>query len=148
AEKEALVERIPSSQNPENWSELIGIQFFDLSLLEAKAIKSIEDFAKGLQKITINAYPNSKVSWRYIEKNQNDIIYEWVLHEPYKNIPLQHEIARIFLSQSGFHRIGYTRKGQEMNSSEREEWVKSLRQANIVKIDEAGKIQGLSLAVK
>lgn len=137
-EKEGIIECIPSNQQIANWSELICIQYFDTSCMKRKAINSIEDAIELLRATTLASYPGNKVTWRQIEKNKSDAIYEWILHKPFKNIPPQHEVARIFLTNTGLHRIGFTRKNKEMSSEERDRYIKSLcASVSVVSIEEA-----------
>lgn len=143
-ESQGLVERIPVNQTKENWSELIAIQYFN------KYVSSIDNLINALKKETINAYPGNKVTWKILEKNHSDIIYEWILHKPYKNIPAQHEIVRLFLNETGVHRIGFTHKYDEIKPEEKGKWLNLLRESvSILKMDEAqNNIQNLSLAYK
>ncbi len=131
-EKEGLIERIPSNQSPENWSELICIQYYDRSLWNKEIPESIENIVNRVRDQTRCAYLGNKVTWKIIEKNKNDIIYEWILHEPHVNTPAQHEIARFFLTETGCHRVGFTRKNIQMSVDEREKWIKLLKEAVII----------------
>jgi len=147
SENSGMVERIPAGQSIENWSELICIQYqkFD----NAKGL-CIEDLVNEFRKNTLNSYPGNKVSWKIIDNSANAIIYEWILHKPYKDIPPQHEIARIFLTKNGeFHRIGFTRQHTVMTEEERNKWIKSLREStNVVPWEQAAADDGLSMVNK
>lgn len=149
-EKDGCIEYIPTVQTPENWSELIAIQYKDLSaLFKGNNIWSLEEILSLLKKTTQNYYPGAKVTWNIIEKNKNSIIYEWILHKPYKKVPPQHEIARAFLTETGFHRIGFTRRNREMTPDEQNKWIKLFREsAMVVSLEEAIHNKGLSMADK
>ena len=147
AEKEGIVELIPSKQNAANWSQLIAIQYYDKSAMNPKTTKSIAASVKAIRDTTIAAYPGNKVTWNIIEKNENDIIYEWILHNAYKNSPPQHEISRAFMTKKGFHRIGLTCKHREMTKDERENWLRSLRDSVSIKSNEEGKKTPYSLSI-
>lgn len=142
--KEAgLIERIPKNQTVDNWNELIAIQYF--TNIE-KSPFSLNTIIDTLKKTTINAYPGSQVTWRLIEKNKSDFTYEWILHTPYKDIPIQHEIARGFLIENKYHRIGYTRRYKEMDQTEKNTWLKALKESVAVETMEKAKdLPGLSL---
>lgn len=146
SKKEGVIECIPVSQEVENWSELISIQYKDRADINREAARSIEAAVDCLRKTTVAAYPGNKVTWTILEKNKSDILYEWILHESYQNIPPQHELARAFLTEQGLHRVGFVRQNREMSAEEREKWIKSLRKSAVVSIEEASKTpQGLSL---
>ena len=149
-EKKCIVERIPLDQTNSNWSELIAIQYADKENLIMKGCIFIEDCIDLIREQTINSHPGKKVTWRIIDKCKTNIIYEWILHEQYKDIPPQHEIARAFLTEKGFHRIGFTRKNNEMNLDEREKWIELLRESvSVVSMEEARNIpHGLSMVDK
>jgi hypothetical protein len=146
-EKEGMIEYIPSDQQIANWSELICIQYFDKSSMKRKASNSIEDTMELFRESTLASNAGNKVTWRLIEKNKSDAIYEWILHKSFKNIPPEHEVARAFLTDTGLHRIGFTRKNKEMSPEERERCIKSLRDSvSVVSIEEAkSTTQGLSI---
>jgi hypothetical protein len=126
-EKEGVVERIPRTQTMQNWEELLAIQYFDGRSLDRQVITSAEYFVDCIKKEVLAAYPGSKVTWRIIENNKNDILYEWILHQPYKAIPPQHEIARAVLTKKGLHRIGWTHKNSEVGMFERTKWINLLK---------------------
>jgi len=148
--KEGLVERIPVNQSVKDWVELICIQYHDRSQWDDGTIAyPIEEIMKRLEKVTIGSYPGNKVTWRILEKSETAVIYEWILHKPYKDVPSQHEIAHGFLTEHGFHRIGITCKNREMTSEERERWMELLRESVVViPVEEAKTVQGLSLLNK
>ena len=84
-EKEGMIECIPPDQQIANWSELICIQYFDKSSIKNQASTSVHDIVELFRKSTLAAYPGNKVTWNLIEKNKSDVIYEWILHKPFKN---------------------------------------------------------------
>lgn len=149
-EKEGAVECIPSNQHIVNWSELIAIQYFDKSFMNQKATSSIEDAVDLIRETTIDSYPWNKVTWKIVEKNKSDLIYEWILHKPFKSVPPQHVVVRAFLTDTGFHSIGFTRRNKEMTSDERGKWIKTLRDSVfIVSLEEAKNMaNGLSIVNK
>jgi len=150
SKEKGLVERIPMNQTVENWSELIRVQFFDRSQwkkgLYQASFFSIPNVLERLRDATLERYPGSKVSWRIIERNKKDAIYEWILHKPHEDIPAQHEIARIFLTKTGLHSVGFTHKSSEMSADKKRKWVKLLQQsASVVPYKEAFYSEDLSL---
>lgn len=147
--KYGIIETIPVSQTVENWSDLICIQYFDSSEWDKKAKNSISYILDKLRKETFRSYPENTVTWKIIEKDKRSAIFEWILLKPYHNIPVQHEIARGFLTKTGFHRLGYTKKNKQMNSEEREKWIKLLKNnSSVVSFREAAYNEGLSMVDK
>ena len=147
-EKEGMVERIPLNQTANNWSELIGMQHYSISDWDKSLVISIKDIVDHMEKTTRSAYPGNKVTWRILEKNESDIIYEWILHKGYKNVPPQHEIVRAFLTKNCFHRIAFAKRYSEMSVVEREKWIKLLRESvTVVPIESAiNNSNGFSMA--
>lgn len=126
-EKEGLVEYIPFDQQITDWSELIWFQYFDKSLMKQEMSHSIEDTLSIIRETTLASYPGSKVIWEDIEKNKTDAIYEWILHESYKNIAPEHVISRTFLTSKGVYTIGFSLRNRGTNPVERERCIKLLR---------------------
>ena len=126
-EKAGIVERIPCSQTPRNWNELLAIQYFDGADWDKKTVNSVEYIVGKIQETTLAAYPGKKITWNIIEKNSQDLIYEWILHETHQDIPPQHEISRAILTKTGFHRIGITHKNTVMSSEVRSKWLSLLK---------------------
>ncbi len=147
-DEECLVERIPHDQDEKNWSELITIQYFSKAVINKEIRDSIERVVNQLKNVTLARYPKDTVVWRVIEKNKDDVLFEWILTKPYKNSRPQHEICRAFLTPTSFHRIGVTKKYKEMNQEERNQWIKALRESTeIISFEAALHFpQGLSLA--
>ena len=126
---EVIAEWIPSNQTEKNWSELIAIQYLGKSILNQKGRNSVEKMVDQIRKTTTSAYPGNKVTWKTIYKTKNAIIYEWILHNQYKDIPPQNEIALARLTENGFHRVGFTRKNCEMDVLEKEKWIKLFKES-------------------
>ena len=139
----ALALLIPINQTPENETESITIQY----LMDWKDIKSIEDAVDIIGESILSLYPKNTTTWKILEKNKTDIIYEWIVHKPYEHFPVQHEISRVFLTEQGFHRISFTHKHSVMSSAEKAKWVKSLRElSSVVSAKEAAAAtQGISI---
>ena len=132
------VEYIPSDQQIENWSEIICIQYREKSFFNKEFNSSLDAAMEMLRLETLKSYPGCKVTWNILDKNQSDVIFEWILHNQYKDVPPQHEIARAFITDKGFHRIGYTRQYREMNPDERNKWYTALKEsAVVVNLEEA-----------
>ncbi len=144
---ERIIESIPLFQTIETWSELICIQYADISTKDIKVRNNIKIILNLIKNEILLSYPNTKVTWRIIENNKKDAIYEWILHAPHNNIPPQHEISRAFLTKTGFHRVAFTRKNNEMNAEERDKWIQLLKEkSSLVSFPKAIHSNGLSMA--
>jgi hypothetical protein len=146
--KEGIIEAIPLNQTIQNWSELIAVQYMSSAEWDKSAC-TLEKVLEHVRKETLSAYPKDTVSWQIIEKSKEGIIYEWIMHKPYKNISVEHEVARAFLTPSGFHRVGFTRKNGPMSSEERAKWIQLLREnSSVVSFQDGGYIEGFSMVEK
>lgn len=146
---DGISENIPLNQTINNWSNLICIQYSDISTESEKVRNDIQFILDNLKNRTLSTYPEKQASWKIIEKTDKDALYEWTLYLPNENARPQHEIARAILSNTGFHRIGITKKNGIMSDLERQKWIKLLKEnSSIISLKEAEKLKGLSLANK
>jgi hypothetical protein len=143
--KEGIVERIPLDQTPQNWSELISIQYSEKSKSD-----SLESILGRMRDRTFATYADKRGTWQVIENNQQDCIYEWILHEPHEDGPPYHEIVRMFTTEFGIHRIGFTRQNAEIDTDEREKWIQLFKKStSLVSFEDAASASdGLSMADK
>jgi len=147
--KEGSIETIPLNQTIQDWSELICIQYIDTSEWKKNIDPTLDSVLDCVRKETLSSYPEKMVTWNIIEKNQDDVIYEWILHKSYKNNPPQHEISRAFLTKRGLHRVGFTRKNGQMSLEEREKWVNLLKEnSSVVSFQEGRLSPALSMVEK
>lgn len=144
--KEGLVESIPNDQTEQNWTDLIAIQY--IGNVTKKNVPSLDVWINGMRSSFILAHPGKKVTWKVIEKHNSDFIYEWALHEAYGSVAPQHEVARLFITESGTYRAGFTRKNSEMSPEEKEKLIKLLKENTaIVSYSAAGRdAEAFSLA--
>lgn len=148
---QGLVERIPKTQNNQDWSELITVQFFHKSLLpERRAANIMTRALDRIRESALCSHPESMVTWNIIEKNKNDSIYEEILHTPHKDSLPYHKVTRCFLTDTGFHSISFTHKATKMSADERTTWIRLLKEsASVVPLKEAAHtVSGLSMADK
>ena len=146
---EGIIERIPLNQTINKWSDLICMQYFDISTKNEKARNDIQVILDNLKKVILSRYPKKQTTWKIIEKTKKDVIYEWILHKPYQTIRPQHEIVRAILTNTSVHLIGFTKKNEIMSGEEREKWINLLKEnISIISFQEGIKSKGLSLANK
>ncbi len=147
-DQEGVVECIPVNQTLQNWTELLCIQYANRASFEKGKNFCIENIVNKIRDTCLSSYPQNTITWKFIEKNKNAIIYEWVLDKQHNDIPPQHEIARAFLTETGFHRIGITYKNKQFNLSEKEKWIGLLKETAIIPLEKASTYKGLSLVDK
>ncbi len=148
-EKQGIVESIPKDQTYQNWSELITIQFFHKSLLaDARADNLMDRLLDLTREAALRTYPDSKMTWKIIEKHNDDSIYEEILSTPHKDSLPFHEISRCFLTKTGFHCIGFRHQNAKMSSDEKEKRIELLKEfTSVTSLEEAAHtLAGLSLA--
>jgi hypothetical protein len=129
--KDGVVEYVPVGQNGENWKEIITIKYNDGLKLPTNS-KNIEAYLNNIRKLIFDRYPKGNISWNTIEVSNDQILYEWVIHEPYKNIRPQHSIHKEIFTNNGQNCAVITQAGGEMSSSDREKWIKVLNESTEV----------------
>ncbi len=146
-QKDALVEYVPVGQNGENWQEIITIMYKDrlglgIGLNDAYTVTST------VRKYLLETYPENKITWNMIESSKNENLYEWILHEPYKNSRIQHNMTKQILTKLGSHCIIITKKDAPMTALERENWIKVLKESTqVLPFEKAGRTSlAISLA--
>lgn len=119
-----LVERIPINQDATKWSQKIGNEIY--REINKKKV-SIDQVADIIKTDLANHYPaGTTITWTILRKNASELLYEYVLNSKLKDIPSCHEIARVFLTNEGMYRVGYTRRFNEMSKNERAKWIEVL----------------------
>jgi len=147
--EEGMIELIPLDQDVTNWSDLIGIQIYDRSLWnkgeEATLIDVLDHFMTTLKE----ANKGRKFSWKILQSNKRAAIYEWCVKEKDSDKIIETEIARAFLTDKFFHRIGFTKKDKRISFEEKEKWIKALREnVSVVPYEKAVESIGLSVVEK
>lgn len=139
------VSQLPIAQKD---PDAIEIEFHALKSLDKKSAHSIEKIVERVQKTIYSDFKKNNVQWKIIENRPNDIIYEWISSKPSKKMPPQHQIARSFLTHTGWHQIVVTHPNGEMSPADREKWINTLKEsASVAPYDEAAKTtQSLSMA--
>lgn len=142
--KKAVLEYIPSDQSPENWKDLLAIEY-----ISNPPDGTIEVVIKQLQNLFSAGFQTNPLRWNVIEKDKKSCIYESVWTVPQKGLTI-HEISRAFLSETGFHRIVIMSKQGEMSPAKRDCWLTAIRESvSLVRIQEALSSPGtISLADK
>jgi hypothetical protein len=145
--KQGIIESIPLDQTVQNWTDLICIAYYSKSVFSnKKVVQSVDAWVNKIRSIALSGYPDDIATWKIIEKNENDVIYESILHKTYSSMPAQSEIARAFLTDSGAHRVGFTKKNALMSTEEKKKWIKILKEnTSVVPFDGHSKPMELSM---
>lgn len=150
SEKMIDIHLLPSDQSYLEWSDMMYIQYFDLSLFELaeEKEKTIENVSNILFEQGKFLFPTAKPSIKMIEKNINDATYEIIVDNECEILP-KHDLIRIFLSKTAVHRIGFSKNDSQMTTEEREENLKLLKEnASIIPYEKAINEPGLSIVNK
>lgn len=119
-----LAEFVPQDESIENWSRLLTIQF-----IEQQGLSPVDSMTQ-LRAAMQSRCPGS--SWKIIQQDSTSVLYEWSIAGCGSN-PDQHEIARMLKGNDGIQRIAFTRKGAELEPSERDLWIKTFSEAYVIK---------------
>jgi hypothetical protein len=119
-----LAEFVPPDESIDNWSRLLTIQF-----IEQKGVSPgvVMDQLRTAMQVRCPDSP-----WQVIQQDSTSVLYEWSIAHCGSN-PDEHEIARLLKGNDGIQRVAFTQKGLELASAEREQWVKILSDAYVVK---------------
>ncbi|MDP1835562.1 MAG: hypothetical protein Q8K75_06480 [Chlamydiales bacterium] len=120
----AIAEFIPANQGVDDWKHLICLQRFEIVGNTADAMKQV---MSTIENETLKKYPGSEVTFNILKCQVSDVLYEWKLHKDYEDIPTQHEVARLFLTDGYLYRIGVTKRYLYMDDSERNGWIEKLQ---------------------
>lgn len=143
----AIVEKVPVGQTVEDWTDLICIQYINFSAYEdTESYQSVDHMIDTLYTRSYRNYPSEINTWKLIEKSENEFIYETILHEEYNNVPMQHDISRLILTDYGTQRIAYTKKNSLMTPDERDMWIDILKNnAQLVPFEDFKKSDEISM---
>jgi hypothetical protein len=121
---QTIAEFVPPGESIGNWSRLLTIQF-----IEQKGVSPLVVMDQ-LRAAMQNRCPGSP--WQIIQQDPTSVLYEWSIARCGSN-PDQHEIARLLKGNDGIQRIAFAQKGADLPPSEREQWLKILSEAYVVK---------------
>ena len=119
-----ITEWVPMGETVESWSKM----FTSLNLAKTD-LPSAEDSMKLLRDRMAKRCPN--VIWNVIEKNKQDILFEWRIENCSGNAD-QHNLQKILDGKWNQFHLMYVRKVKELPADEREQWLKGLRTSKIL----------------
>ncbi len=145
---EGRVECCPFDQDVKKITDRIRIHYRAREVFNSNMGRDGDKVLDYVQEEVIPCSEKAQVTWAVIEENENDVLYEWILHKRHHKLPEKHEIARSFLTEAGFHTVGVVRKNGEMSSDERTKAINLLKgSARVVSYEEASShCESLSLA--
>jgi len=119
-----IKEFIPASETISDWSRMVTIQFLE------REQRSPSVLMQDLEARMRARCPSAK--WAVISQDATSITYEWALSGcPGQSD--QHEMARLLKGNDGVHRVAYVRKVPQLDSSDRDTWLKALANAYVEK---------------
>jgi hypothetical protein len=122
-----IIELIREGDDIKNWKELVTVQNF-VPPIEAK---TPEEFYRKIKSLSDTDCPKL-FTWKVIANDRNSILYERQA-KPCKNYTNEHEIVKVIYGKSNIFRISYSVKTYQMSAKQREEWMRKLSQAKIVR---------------
>jgi len=124
---EYVLEFVPLSETVNNWSQLVTILFVSNEILNTNsktALTVVQSFKKSMNKIYGDQF-KSNTFWA----TEND-----VLCENFMPNPSEYEIARLIKTSKGIYRLSYTTRGSYRDEKTKEKWLKSIREARLIKL--------------
>ena len=118
-----IIELVPKNENINNWTKLITIQSF--GKLE-NPIQYMNALKEDMQKSCKNT------KWSILESKKSSVLYEWGI-DKCKPHDTQQEIAILIQGIDRLHRVAYTEKTKVIDDKTRNEWIKSLSEAYLMK---------------
>jgi hypothetical protein len=121
---QTIAEFVPRDESVDNWSQLLTIQF-----IEQRGVSPLMVMDQLKSKMQSRC-PGSM--WRIIQQDSLSVLYEWSIASCGGN-PDQHEIARLLKGNDGIQRVAIATKSADFSPSDREQWVRVLFEAYVVK---------------
>ncbi|MDP1835561.1 MAG: hypothetical protein Q8K75_06475 [Chlamydiales bacterium] len=122
-QKQVIAEYIPVEQDVDHWTDLISLQRIDIK----GSTDTMKHIVSTVESETLKKYPGSNTTFNVLKCGKSDALYEWKLHEAHKDIPEQHEVARLWFTNGYVYRIGVIKQYSHMNDIEREKWLGRLQ---------------------
>lgn len=122
-QKQVIAEYIPVEQDVDHWTDLISLQRIDIK----GSTDTMKHIVSTIESETLKKYPGSNTTFNVLKCGKSDALYEWKLHEAHKDIPEQHEVARLWFTNGYVYRIGVIKQYSHMNDVERGKWLGRLQ---------------------
>jgi hypothetical protein len=117
------IEYVPNGESINNWNELITSQFFP-GLQEKVTPKQFAE--RILENLKSSGY-NPIVTFH--EDTSNQVIFEFRIDKPANQI--QDELQMVTKDKNGLYVLHYVIKKSDMGKTDREKWVKNLKNSTI-----------------
>ena len=121
--KQTLIEYIPAGESIEHWSELISTRYYP-GLYKAASAVDVYDI---MHKVAMENCARSH--WLPLVQGSMNIIYEWNNEACTEIGAAEYELARIFASKRGIHRIAYACKNRDTFEADKQRWMDVLLNA-------------------
>jgi hypothetical protein len=122
---DSISEWVPRGQDVYTRKELITIQF----IAGFPGIPAASEFVDKMHSLSQARY--SDMTWKVLERSDNDVLYEWSLPSGHQGVPPQHEIVRVISTDAGIHRVAYEKSVPELDDETRELWLSRLRTSHL-----------------
>ncbi len=118
-EKEILIEYVPADKTDETRAELVTTRFFK----GAHRTSTVPDAYQFLEKAARDAC--ARAQWLTLISGTESIVYVWNNEKCKKKGEAEYEIARLFLSDAGIHRISYACRNKEEFETVKDFWLET-----------------------
>ena len=118
-EKEILIEYVPADKTVETWTELVATRFFK----GAHRTSTVPDVYQFLEKAARETC--ARMQWLTLISGTESIVYVWNNEKCKKKGEAEFEIARLFLSDAGIHRISYACRNKEEFETVKDFWLET-----------------------
>ncbi|MDH4157601.1 MAG: tetratricopeptide repeat protein [candidate division Zixibacteria bacterium] len=120
---QTLIEYVPAGETIEDWSELISTRYYP-GLYKASSAVDVYDV---MHKAAMENCAGSH--WLPLVQGSMNIIYEWNNEACAEAGAAEYELARIFVSDRGIHRIAYACRSRDTFKAGKNRWMDVLLNA-------------------
>jgi len=121
--QQRVVTYVPQGESVDDWSEIITVQFFNLSLTEPAEFVAL--FEQNVKEACAEATLN------IIDQSPTQVTWEWRLPTDSVTGEPQHEITRIIRADDGWFRVAYTKRVPKLSDGDRSAWVAAIETAKV-----------------
>ena len=129
-----IVEYVRPGEKIDNWTELFTTQVFRKSAYPGPIDATVARAHAGTAKACPNSFVQNVIAQGFpTETEEASIIYEWKINKcsPHAD---QHEVARVIYGKFNIFRLAYVAKTEKLAPEKREEWIKALKGAMVIKL--------------
>ncbi|KIC73583.1 hypothetical protein DB44_BC00110 [Candidatus Protochlamydia amoebophila] len=128
---EYIIESVPLNETVTHWSQIFTISFMSKKILN-RDFKTALSSMNAVRELMRKNY-GGKAKLTPIQVTDNDVIYETFIPLNKTN-QFENEIVRLIRTPRGLYRIAYSRKNSCIDDKTKHKWLKSLCEADLIKL--------------